>query len=107
MTTVPEAVQRMIDATNREDDNGFVASFTDNAFLSDWGREFHGHDGVARWNKTDNIGVHARFTATASRREGADEVVTLTVTGDGYNGSGDIRFTIDGGLISRMIIAAD
>ena len=107
MTAVPEAIQRMIDATNREDSDAFVASFTGDAFLSDWGREFRGHDGVARWNQSDNIGVRARFTASASRREGTEDVVTLTVTGDGYNGTGDMRFTVEGDLISRMIIAAD
>ena len=107
MTAVPEAVQGMIDATNREDSDAFIASFTDDAFLSDWGREFHGHDGVARWNQSDNIGVHAKFAASASRHEGAEDVVTLTVSGGGYNGTGDIRFTIEGDLISRMIIAAN
>jgi SnoaL-like domain len=97
----------MIDATNSEDTDAFIASFTQDAFLSDWGREFHGHEGVARWNQTDNIGVHARFTATAARNEGDEHVVTLTVSGDGYNGTGDIRFTTEGDLISRMVIAAD
>ena len=107
MTAVPNAVRRMIDATNNEDDAAFVAAFTDDAVLSDWGREFHGHDGVGQWNRTDNIGVHARFAASASRHEGAEDVVTLTVSGGGYNGTGDIRFTIVGDRISRMIIAAD
>jgi hypothetical protein len=107
MTSVPDAVQRMIDATNREDTDAFVASFTENAFLSDWGREFHGHAGVARWNQTDNIGVHARFTPTAARDDGSEHVITLTVGGGGYNGTGDIRFTTEGDRISRMIIAAD
>jgi hypothetical protein len=97
----------MIDATNAEDTVAFVASFTADAFLSDWGREFHGHEGVARWNETDNIGVHARFTATAVRDEGSEHVVTLKVTGDGYNGTGDIRFKTVGDLISRMVISAD
>jgi hypothetical protein len=34
-------------------ERAFIASFTDDAYLVDWGREFHGHDGVARWNETD------------------------------------------------------
>ena len=107
MTAVPEAIQRMIDATNNEDDAAFVAAFTDDAFLSDWGKEFHGHDGVARWNRTDNIGVHARFAATGSRHEGSEDVVTIAVSGDGYNGTGDMRFTVEGDRISRMVIAAN
>ena len=106
MELAPEAVQRMIDATNREDSDAFVAAFTHDAFISDWGREFRGHEGAASWNRTDNIGVHARFVVENSRREGNEDVVTLTVTGDGYNGESDFRFTIEGNLISRMIIAS-
>jgi hypothetical protein len=104
---IPTAVERMIAATNAADTDEFVACFTDDAFLSDWGREFHGRSGVARWNETDNIGVHAHFEATSSRRDGEDDVVTIIVTGGGYNGVGDIRFTIAGDLIARMIISAD
>jgi ketosteroid isomerase-like protein len=58
MAQVATPVRRMIDATNRGDTEAFIASFTDDAYLVDWGREFHGHEGVARWNETDNIGKH-------------------------------------------------
>jgi hypothetical protein len=95
----------MIAATNSGDTPAFVACFTEDAFLSDWGREFHGRDGVARWNSTDNIGVGAHFVATASRRVGDDDVVTMVVSGGGYNGTGDILFTIQNDLIVRMIIS--
>ncbi|MFF8932086.1 hypothetical protein ACF1AO_33020 [Streptomyces longwoodensis] len=49
---VPAAIRAFIDATNRADSD----AFTDDAHLSDYGREFHGHDGVRDWNRTDNIG---------------------------------------------------
>jgi len=105
MTTLAAPIQRMIDATNNGDTEAFIACFTSDAYLVDWGREFHGHDGVASWNQTDNIGKHAHFEATATRTEGSTEVVTLVVTGGGYNGTGDIVFEIAGDLISRMIIS--
>lgn len=105
MTVVPAPIQRMIDATNSGDTPAFIASFTADAYLVDWGREFHGRSEVASWNETDNIGKRSHFEATATRTEGAEEIVTLVVSGGGYNGTGDIRFTLDGDLISRMIIA--
>ena len=40
------------------DTEAFIASFIDDAYLVDWGREVHGHEGVTRWNETDNIGKH-------------------------------------------------
>ncbi|HEY0260115.1 MAG TPA: nuclear transport factor 2 family protein [Lacisediminihabitans sp.] len=105
MVALPAPIQRMVDATNAADTETFLATFADDAYLVDWGREFHGRDGVARWNRSDNIGKHAHFEATACRQEADEQVVTLVVSGGGYNGTGDIRFTLEGDLISRMIIA--
>ncbi len=99
------AIDRMIAATNAGDSAAFVACFTRDAYLEDWGRAFHGHDGVARWNQSDNIGKHAHFEATGQRTDGDDLIVTLVVTGGGFNGSSDIRFTLDGDLISRLVIS--
>ena len=105
MSDIAPAIQRMIEATNAGDSEAFVECFTDDAYLSDWGREFHGHDGARSWDRTDNIGKHAHFEATGSRRDGEDDVVTLVVTGGGFNGTSDIRFTIRDDLIARMVIA--
>jgi hypothetical protein len=95
----------MIDATNRGDTEAFIASFTDDAYLVDWGREFHGHEGVARWNETDNIGKQSHFEVRGARRNGDEHVVTLEVTGNGYNGTGDIVFALEDDRIKRMIIS--
>lgn len=106
MTVISAPIQRMLDATNAEDRAAFVASFTDDAYLEDWGRGFHGLEGVAHWNESDNIGKHARFEATAERIDGDDHIVTLVVTGGGFNGTSDITFRLAGDRISRMIITA-
>jgi hypothetical protein len=98
-------MRRMIDATHRGDTEAFIASFTDDAYLVDWGREFHGHDGVARWNETDNIGKQSQFEVRGARRNGDEHVVTLEVTGNGYNGTGDIVFALEGDRIKPMIIS--
>jgi hypothetical protein len=105
MTDVPAPVQRMIDATNAGDSDAFVAAFTDDAYLEDWGRGFRGHDGVRSWDGTDNIGKRAHLEPGGVRRDGEEWIVTLHVTGGGFNGTSDFRFTLDGDRISRMIIA--
>jgi hypothetical protein len=105
MEAIAVPIQRMIDATNSADTEAFLASFTADAYLSDWGRGFTGRDEIAKWNQTDNIGRQAHFEALASREVDGTQVVTLRVTGNGYNGTGDMEFTIEGDLISRMIIA--
>lgn len=94
----------MIEATNAADHGAFVAAFTEDAYLEDWGRQFRGHEGVASWDRTDNIGKNSHFEARGTRQEGDTYVVTLDVTGDGFNGTSDIAFEIEGDRIRSMVI---
>lgn len=104
-TTPPAAIAAFIEATNSADSDAFVAAFTDDAYLSDWGREFTGHDGVASWNRTDNIGVGMHFEFVQCEETGGDSyAVTLTSTSRRFNGTGTMRITLRDGLISRLEI---
>jgi hypothetical protein len=58
---IPPAVTRMVEATNAADSAAFVAAFADDAYLEDWGRGFHGHEGIAGWDQSDNIGRQSHF----------------------------------------------
>lgn len=104
MTALPAPIQRMIDATNAADVEAFVNTFTDDAYLEDWGRTFRGTAGIRSWNETDNIGKHAHFQPLNVRVDGADTVVALRVSGGGYNGTSDIRFQVVDDRISSMVI---
>jgi hypothetical protein len=75
---LPAAIEDFIAATNRGDSAAFVAAFTHDAYLNDWGREFHGHDGVGAWNRTDNIGVRSHFELVSA--EPGREPGSWTVT---------------------------
>jgi hypothetical protein len=104
---IPAPLRTFIDATNRGDSDAFVAAFTEDAVLDDWGRVFHGHHGVAAWNRSDNIGKQSHFELVGI--EPVDDpnrvVVTLTVTGNGYNGTGPITFEFRDDQIARVVIA--
>ncbi|MFJ8364229.1 nuclear transport factor 2 family protein [Streptomyces sp. NPDC093984] len=103
---IPPAIRTFIDATNNADSDAFVNAFTPDAYLNDWGREFHGRDGVRSWNTTDNIGVQAHFTLKGVERPAEDTfVVTLTVTGNGYNGTGPMTFVLRDDLIASLRIS--
>ncbi len=104
---VPAALRTFIDATNRGDSDAFVAAFTEDAVLDDWGRVFRGRAGIAAWNHSDNIGVGSRFELVGLEpTEDAGRVVaTLTVTGGGYNGTGPMIFEFRGDRIARLVIA--
>lgn len=104
---IPAGLQAFIDSTNAGDSEAFVAAFTADATLDDWGRKLHGSEGVASWNRTDNIGVQSHFELV-SAEPGPDAgsiVAVLKVTGNGYNGTGPMTFEFDGELISRLTIA--
>jgi ketosteroid isomerase-like protein len=109
MTSIdtPAAIQVFIDATNRGDSEAFVAAFTDDAYLNDWGREFHGHDGVRSWDRTDNIGKQSHFELLAIEPgDGPDSyVATLKVSGNGFNGTGPMAFQLRDGLIASVRIS--
>src|SRR3954451_23020952 len=104
---LPPAIREFVEGTNQGDHERFVSAFAADAYLNDWGREFHGRDGVASWDRTDNIGRQARFTVhglVAGERPGAYRL-RLTVGGNGYNGPGDFEIELNGdGLISRLVI---
>lgn len=106
-TDVPTAVARMVEATNSGDSTAFVDAFSDDAYLEDWGRGFRGRDGIAQWNQSDNIGRESHFEVRSVRPEGDGFVVTLEVSGGGFNGVSDFYFEVDGDAIRTMIIRAD
>jgi hypothetical protein len=103
---LPDPIAAFVRATNDADPDAFAAAFTEDAELNDWGRVFHGRDGVRSWDGTDNIGVHSRFAVVGWHWEApGTAVVELTVTGDGYNGTGPMTFTLRDGLIASLVIA--
>jgi ketosteroid isomerase-like protein len=104
---VPAAVRAFVDATNRGDSEAFVAAFTDDAHLDDWGREFRGREGILGWNRTDNIGVAARFELIDAKPgpEPDSHVVTLKVTSNRHNGTGPMTFRLRDGLIADLRIS--
>lgn len=103
----PVGIRTFIESTNNGDSEAFVAAFTDDATLDDWDRAFHGRAGVAAWNQTDNIGVQAHFELIEFHATGAADtfIATLTVTGNGYNGTGPMTFVLRGDKIAGLTIA--
>lgn len=68
---VPTPLQAFVDAINNADTDAFVAAFTPDGFVDDWGRILSGPDGVRSWAATDAIGADAQMT-----------ILDTTVTGD-------------------------
>lgn len=103
----PHAIREFVEATNDGDSERFVAAFTDDAHLDDWGREFRGRDGVSDWDSTDNIGKQTHFEVLGVEPGGAADsfVVTVEVTGNGFNGTSPLAFVLRGGLVADLRIS--
>jgi ketosteroid isomerase-like protein len=106
MTTegLPQAVIDFFEATNTTDRERFLAAFSDDAVLDDWGHQSDGRDAIGGWNETDNMGVSSHFDVLGHEIEDGAYVVSIEVRGVGYNGRGAMSFRLDDDLISRIVI---
>ena len=103
--TTPEPIRRFVDATNEGDTEAFLDTFTADASLTDWGRSFHGREQIARWNQSDNIGVKSNLRIVRIAEADDSYHVRIAVTGEGFNGEGDMVFTLDGDRIATLVIS--
>jgi len=104
MTELPEAVARLLVATNIEDRTAFLDAFTDDGVVDDWGRRFVGPERIAEWDAAENIGVHSRIEATSVRQTGDTVDLGVRVTGDGYNGGGTFTARLRDGKVAELLI---
>jgi ketosteroid isomerase-like protein len=103
---IDSALQLLIDATNRGDSKAMLEAFTDDAVLIDFGRVFHGRSGIAQWDRNENIGTQNHLEITAVRHMPKSTELAITVSGNGFNGTGHFLCNLKDGLISRLIITS-
>ena len=103
--TTPDPIRRFVEATNAGDTEAFLDTFTPDAFLSDWGRDFRGRDEISRWNQSDNIGVQSNLRIVRIAHSGGVYHARVAVAGNGFNGEGDMAFTLDGDRIASLVIS--
>jgi hypothetical protein len=101
---LPEPVARLLDAANDHDTEAFLACFTEDGVVDDWGREFAGADAIRGWSDREFIGVAVVLTVTGTATADNENTISADVGGDGYNGPSHFTFTVSGDLVSRMTI---
>src|SRR3954447_3749011 len=101
---MPAPVARLLTAANAHDTDAFLASFTDDGVVDDWGREFAGAEAIKQWSDKEFIGVDVTLAVTDVTTDGDATTVTADVGGRGYNGPSHFTFTVRDGLVSRMTI---
>ena len=106
MPALPEPVARLLQAANDNDVDAFLAGFTAEGVVDDWGREFAGADAIRSWSDNEFIGKRVSLDVREVAQQGATTVVTAQVGGDGFNGPSHFSFDVEGDRVARMTIRA-
>lgn len=106
MAEVPAPVQRLLDAANANDVDAFLAAFTDDGVVDDWGRPFSGPDRIRDWSDEEFIGKRVSLDVTEIDQREGETAVTAMVGGNGFNGRSHFSFAVDGDRVARMTIRA-
>jgi ketosteroid isomerase-like protein len=106
MTDLHGPVAAAVEAANANDIDAFLACFTQDGVVDDWGREFRGPDQIRGWSDREFIGVHVSLDVTDVDDQNGATTITATVGGEGFNGPSHFKFDVDGDKISRMTIRA-
>jgi len=106
MPDVPAPVRRLLDAANANDTDAFLACFTGDGTVDDWGREFTGPEAIRGWSDAEFIGKRVTLDVRGAEQDGDTTVVTAEVGGDGFNGPSHFGFDLDGDRVARMTIRA-
>lgn len=106
MTMIPQPVQALLDAANANDIDAFLAGFTHDGVVDDWGREFKGTDRIRGWSDNEFIGKQVSLDVEEAEERDGETVITAQVGGNGFNGPSHFGFKVAGDRVSRMTIRA-
>lgn len=101
---VPAPVQAMVDAVNSADTDAFVAAFTPDGFVSDWGTVKAGREGVRGWADSDAIGAGAKMTVLSADTEGDTTRIRFGWSSSVFNGESDGIFVVEGDRLASFTI---
>ncbi|NKC23339.1 nuclear transport factor 2 family protein [Ochrobactrum oryzae] len=104
--SLPPALQSAVDAINSGDEDAFVAAFSSDGVVNDWGRILTGADGVRSWARSDAIGAQARMTVVAATIRDDTTQIVFDWTSRVFNGRSEAYVTLADGLILEFRIPA-
>ena len=101
-------MQAVLDAANSGDTEAFLACFSADGAVDDWGREFRGPDRIRAWSEAEFIGRQVSLAVQHVEQRADETVVTARVGGNGFNGPSHFGFRLDGAgrLVAMMRIRA-
>lgn len=104
MTDIPAPVRAVVDAINDADYDAFVAAFTEDGSVDDWGRVLTGPDGVRSWAQTDANGMSARMTVLDASTDGDVTRLHFDWKSDRFTGESNAYVTVRDGKVAEFRI---
>lgn len=103
---LPDTVRTFMTALDASEVDRVLTTLTPDAVVTDEGHDYKGHDDIGSWIATaaGEYTYTATFTGATTTTAGVD--VGQHLEGDFPGGVADLhyRFTLDGALISRVVI---
>jgi hypothetical protein len=104
--SLPDTIKTFMSALDAREDDRALATFTVDAAVTDEGRDYKGRDEIAAW-LTASVGEYtytSQFTGATTTDTTID--VRQHLEGNFPGGVADLhfRFTLDGALISQLVI---
>jgi len=106
MHQIPEPVRVLVEAANAGDVDAFLAGFTKEGAVDDWGRVFRGADAIRSWSDAEFIGKQVSLAVTLVEERDGETVVGAEVGGHGFNGPSHFSFRVEHDAVTRMTIRA-
>jgi len=103
---LPPALQSAVDAINAGDEDAFVAAFSRNGIVNDWGRILKGAEGVRSWARSDAIGAQAKMTVVEATTTGDTTHIVFDWQSRVFNGRSEAYVTLADALIAEFRIPA-
>jgi ketosteroid isomerase-like protein len=107
---IPQAITAFIEATNRHDTDGLLATLTDNAIITDEGQEHRGIAAIKTWSDEKYVGAKVTLEVVDAVTNGDKTIVTVKVDGN-FDKTGlpdpflmDFHFTTHAGRIAALNI---
>lgn len=111
-TQLPPPIAALIEATNAHDTAAFLASFTEDAVLTDEGNDYRGAAAIKEWSDRQYIGTQVTLDVTEVDYRDGKIVVTAKVDGN-FPKAGlpdpfkmDFHFAIDDAKIAALSMRA-
>lgn len=103
---IPDVITRYYETAAEGDLDALVGCFTPDAHVADQDERFTGHDEIRGWREALASAFTYTTEVTSAEEVGDEYVVRIHLEGDFPGGVVDLtnRFTVDDGLISRLLI---